>query len=272
MIFLLNTRQTPIFLLGCIMEVSLIPSLVGSRLTSAQLPTFDLAISNLYPRVRNDLRFLSTFFFVRILFHALLLIDTARPANRAVVGDTWVPTILLFLAGVLHVSWFRGGLNGYLKRQRTAKKGRVADKSFNQPILDSAIKVDSSNVSHLPPTTTPEDSPLITPYTPSQTPMSLRDSYLFPSISMPTLSDLPTMSIPTFSDITAALPKSLNKDNLNFGFRDAVKTRWEEQRGMFVGMGARGRGMGLNLGGMSLRRRGAGSIMAGGEAIVAPKA
>ena len=240
-----------------------------------QLPTFDLALSNLYPSVRNDLRFLSTFFLARILFHAIRLVDTARPSNRAVMGDTWLPTNLLFLAGVLHVSWFRGGLSGYLKRQRAAEKGRMADKSFDEPILDSAIQVDPSIASHIPSTTpalgTPEDSPLITPYTPSQTPMSLRDSYLFPGISIPTLSDLPTVSIPTFSDITAALPKSLNKENLNFGFRQAVKTRWEEQREMFVGMGARGRGMGLNLGGMSLRRRGAGSTMAEGEVSVAPQ-
>ena len=176
---------------------------------------------------------------------------------------------MLALAGILHVSWFRGGVSGYIKRQRATKQGRVAEKTTDEPLVDAAVKVDPTVLSTLPSpmltAATPDDSPLITPYTPSQTPMSLRDSYIFPTITMPTMPNLPTMSIPTIptlSDISAAFPKSLHADNLNFGFKDAVRTRWDEGRGKFAGLSNTRRGMALNLGGLGLRRRGAAANVA----------
>jgi hypothetical protein len=220
--------------------------------------------------VRNDLRFLSSFFLIRIAFHAYLLFDCLRPSSRAITDGSWVPGVMLSLAFVLHVSWFRGGLQGHLKRMRAAKKGlarKEQDKVVDEPIVDAAIKLDPSvldstlpaetteglTTSHTSPGT-PDDSPLVTPYTPSQTPFSLRDSYILntlPNLSMPTMANLPTVSIPpipSLSDLTSAFPKQ----NINFGFKDAVKSRWEGQRGKFgASMGLRGGA----FGGLGLRRR-----------------
>lgn len=204
---------------------------------------------------------------------------------------------MLSLALVLHASWFQGGLTGYLKRRRGAlrKKGVKAVQeevalekenheagetsvlisnydADNDPINDvpSLVPVSSAAKSIAPsgllaPSTppaalTPDDSPLVTPYTPSQTPLTLRDSYIFnvsvqlPNITIPTLPNLPTVSIPSIpslSDFAAVLPLLPVRPDLNFGFKDAVKNRWEEQRGRFTGMGI-GRGGSM----MALRRRG----------------
>ncbi|ORY28305.1 hypothetical protein BCR39DRAFT_535393 [Naematelia encephala] len=223
MIHLVNSSQSPIFLIAGIMEV----------------PTLDLAVSNLFPSIRNDERFLVTFFLLRILFHAILLIDCARPSSRLITDDSWMPTILLALSGALHVSWFRGGLNGYLKRRATDKsKSKSKAKRLDEPLVDTAIAFDPTVLdSTLPLPGTPEDSPLVTPYTPSQTPMTLRDSYIFTNLpalpAIPAIISLPT--IPPLSELTAA------------GFKDAVRNRWEEQRGRFTRGGA--------LGGLGLRRR-----------------
>jgi hypothetical protein len=193
---------------------------------NAQIPTLDLALSNLFPSIRNDFRFLSSFFLIRILYNAVLLIDSLRPASRAIVGGSWVPAASLFLAGCLHVSWFQGGVAGYLKRHRKQ---------------NTMVKQDPANVpkeldpSEISPAGTPDDSPLVTPYTPSITPMSLRDSYL------------PTLAIPSLS--LPALPSFPTTDR-NFGFKDAVKSRWEERRVVLGGVN-----LNLQQGAMNLRRR-----------------
>ena len=194
--------------------------------------------------------------------------------------------MMLSLAGMLHVAWFRGGVNGYIKRHGAAKKSRVNEEVLNEPILLAAVKLDPTVISTLPSafddSSTPDDSPLLTPYTPSQTPMTLRDAYLFPSISMPNIPNLSTMSIPaipslsampnipSLSEITAALPMSLNTEHLNFGFKDAVKSRWGEQRGRFAGMSSSGREMVLNIGGLGLGRRGVAASL--GEAVMVKQA
>lgn len=135
------------------------------------------------------------------------------------------------MAGCLHVSWFHGGVLGYLKRRKAHAHARS-----KKEIIDTgegSIPIDSPN---LPPDT-PEDSPLLTPRTPSMTPLSLRDSYL------------PTLAIPNISLSSLPLP-SFPTTERNFGFKDAVKSRWEERK-MVLGE------VNLNLqaGAMSLRRR-----------------
>jgi hypothetical protein len=91
------------------------------------------------------------------------------------------------------------------------------------------------DTSEISPAGTPDDSPLVTPYTPSITPMSLRDSYL------------PTLAIPSLS--LPALPSFPTTDR-NFGFKDAVKSRWEERRVVLGGVN-----FNLQQGAMNLRRR-----------------
>lgn len=124
------------------------------------------------------------------------------------------------------MSWFQGGVSGYLKRQR---KHRITVKDDPVEVLKD---LDPSEIS---PIGTPDDSPLVTPYTPSITPMSLRDSYL------------PTLAIPSLS--LPALPSFPTTDR-NFGFKDAVKSRWEERKVVLGGVN-----LNLQQGAMNLRRR-----------------
>ncbi|KAK4687042.1 hypothetical protein P7C73_g3077, partial [Tremellales sp. Uapishka_1] len=231
MVYLLQTRLMPIFLVGCIME----------------LPTFHLAISHLIPSLRDDLLFLSLMFATRIAFHAFLLAHCALPSSRAITDGSWVPTAMLALAGVLHVGWFRGGVIGYLKRQR-----RSASKAAPKPT--SELKEDSMALPPLVDDDT-EESPIVTPYTPSQTPMSLRDTYFpIPTISIPTMPNLPTVSIPS-------LPFNIPNGD---GFKDAVRGRWEEleeKGGSFM----RDRGRDLENLGLKKRRVGKAEIRIAGD-------
>lgn len=223
-----------------------------------QLPTFDLAISNLFPAVRNDLRFLSGFFAIRILFHLGFLLDTIRPSSRAMMGGTWAPVIMLSLALILHVSWFKGGSMGYIKRQKASRKIKALNdrEKSSLPSHRDRLQVPGHDVDTTPelvPTTlSPEDSPLTTPYTPGTTPMTLRDSYIIPTLTLPKLSQLPQFpplpaaisNMPMFQDFSERVKE------MGVGeFRDAVKTRWEENRERFSlgAMGLRGGMTGLRL-------------------------
>lgn len=254
-LYLQTNRTGPLLLIAAILE----------------LPTFDLAISNLFPAVRSDVRFLTSFFLVRIVFNIVLALDCVRPSSRAMADDSWIPFGVLSLALALHISWFRGGLMGYLKRRAASRaktatpvteesdpvSAAAATEAMSELVVDTATAIDPTvSQTTLPPTSpgTPEDSPLVTPRTPSMGPLSLRDSYIIqslpnlPTITIPTLADLPTVSIPSLSELTAALPKGIGRDNLHFGFKDAVRSKWDEQRERFGAMG-------LDLGAMGMRRR-----------------
>jgi hypothetical protein len=241
MVYCLNTRQSPIFLIAGIME----------------LPTFDLAISNLFPVLRNDLRFLSTFFLIRLAFHLVYFFDCVRPASRQLMGGAWTPAVMLLLAFAMHASWFHGGVVGYLKRQ---SKARAEAESLDTPMSSAALLSGTPNrrfasFGSSSDLSTPDDSPLVTPHTPRTLPI-----LSLPSMPhMPNLSGMPTVSIPSFSDLTAAL----HAREQAYGFKEAVKNRWGEQRDRFAGM-RRGGGMGMNFGGLNLRRRGGAE---GGEEV-----
>lgn len=236
MFYLYDTRQSPFFLVAAIME----------------LPTFDLAISNLFPATRNDLRFLSGFFLIRILYHVGLLLDCLRPVNRALMDGSWVPLSTMSLALVLHASWFQGGVKGYLKRQAKESVRPV------EAMLSPTQEVESGNDALLEADSgpgTPEDSPLVTPHTPKSYAVLSNLPNLPTMPHLPSLSNIPTVSIPSLSDFTSALH---TRDQLNFGFKDAVKNRWEEQKGRFNDIR---RGGGLDLGRLGLRRRGADGLL-----------
>ncbi|WWD01191.1 hypothetical protein V866_008131 [Kwoniella sp. B9012] len=202
MFYVVQAQITPIFLMGAVME----------------LPTFDLAISNLFPTLRNDLRFLSSFFIFRILFHSIYLIDCARPSSRAFMDDSWVPTVMLGLALMMHLSWFKGGVTGYIKRLKkfSHKRAIMVDED---PIIEMISTVDSTISSEvLPHSSSPNESPLVTPRTasPSQIPFFLSNL------------NIPTINIPTGMIDLRSL-----KENGN-GFREAVRSRWDEQKEKFT--------------------------------------
>lgn len=224
-------------------------------------------MSNLYPSVRHDLRFLASFFIFRIVFHAYLLGDCLRSSSRTVTDGSWVPSIMLALAGALHVMWFKGGVTGYLRRLGRSKAkadsaeepcstmGGIPDQSS---ITTGQLALESLDDSP----ETPDDSPLMTPRTPSQTP------FIFPAIpsitipSFSTLSNLPVVSIPAISSISglslAEIRATLNKEGKfklkGTEFKEAVKGRWEGHRESFVER------TGLSLRALKMRRRREGQI------------
>ena len=259
MLHLLTSKHSPVFLIAAIME----------------LPTLDLALSNLFPVVRNDLRFLSSFFLIRIAFNAYLLFDCVRPSARQMMDDSWIPTGVISAAMALHTMWFHGGVTGYLKRASQAKTdSRAKVTSTPAPatpetptktmpavstgalgvILEAEedlIAGDEPDLEDVSEASTPDDSPLVTPRTPSFGPASYVPSLPsmpnlgnFKSIpqlaSLPTIpqlshrlpSQIPTVSIPSFADLTAAL--NAHADPTAQSFKEAVKTRWADRRERFA--------------------------------------
>ncbi|BEI89353.1 uncharacterized protein CcaverHIS019_0207150 [Cutaneotrichosporon cavernicola] len=219
MVHCATSKQSCIFLLAAIME----------------LPTFDLAISNLFPGLRSDERFLTLMMMTRIMFNAWLLADCARSSSRAVTEGSWVPIVVLALAFTLHTSWMHGGVSGYLRRRtkaaKTAKEAEAATIAAAEKtplLLPMTPALDPTTPSLNP--VTPDESPLVTPRTPGLPATLIRDNF-FPNISIPTMPNLPIPAIPTLSDMAAALPQAkANLNQLQFGFADAVNRRWEEQR------------------------------------------
>lgn len=218
-------------------------------------------MSNLYPSVRHDLRFLASFFIFRIVFHAYLLGDCLRSSSRTVTDGSWVPSIMLALAGALHVMWFKGGVTGYLRRLgRSKAKADSAEEPCSTmdgiPDRSSITTGQLALESHPGSPETPDDSPLMTPRTPSQTP------FIFPAIpsitipSFSTISNLPVVSIPAIPSISglslAEIRATLNKEGKfkqkGTEFKEAVKGRWEGHRESFVER------TGLSLGALKMRR------------------
>ena len=189
----------------------------------------------------------------RIIFNIVLFIDCARPSSRALTDDSWVPTVMLGAALSLHCTWMHGGVKGYLKRRakgravaaktnpKSSKKvpAPVAvDKPRLKPIDDGDLDITTPDMG----TVTPDESPLVTPYTPSQ-PSLIIPQHLFPNISMPTMANLPIPNIPTLSGMAAMLPEAkANLNHLHFGLKEAkeaVRERWEEQRERLAAAGLR---------------------------------
>ena len=230
----------------------------------SQIPTLDLGLSNLFPQVRNDLRFLTSFFVIRIALNLFMVFDCSRSTSRDMFDNAWMPTAMLSLALLLHVMWFKGGVTGYLRRH-----AKTASQPLKDPVMKAADRIDSTVDSGLPDASddpallSPEDSPIITPHTPSTGAVPLRDSLFFSNLpalpnlaSIPNLGHLPTVSmpnLPSLAELTNAL--HAHRENINFGFKDAVKMRIGEQRDRFAGL-AGARGINLpNFGNLGLRRR-----------------
>jgi hypothetical protein len=205
-------------------------------------------MSNLFPSVRNDERFLGLMLLTRILFNVVLFVDSLRPSSRRLMDDSWAPGIMLGAALTLHSLWMRDGVAGYLRRRSKAKAAKVAASApapvpvENQKQL--AVADGEPHLLAIPDsgTRTPDESPLVTPYTPSQ-PSLIIPQNLFPNISIPTMANLPIPNIPTLSGMAAALPQAkANLNNLHFGLKeakDAVFERWEEQRERLAAAGLR---------------------------------
>jgi len=108
----INRAWTQIFCLCALME----------------LPTFLLAISSLYPRLRSNIAFAVAFFVTRILLHIVWCISYLIPTNRAhTTGGSILPSVMLAGIFPLHAIWFQGCLKGFIRRykDRRASVARV---------------------------------------------------------------------------------------------------------------------------------------------------
>jgi len=82
-----------------------------------ELPTFLLAISSLYPRLRSNIAFAVTFFVTRILLHLIWCISYLIPVNRKhTTGGSILPSVLLAGVFPMHALWFQGCVKGFIKR------------------------------------------------------------------------------------------------------------------------------------------------------------
>lgn len=121
---------TNIFCLCALMEVCFhilsIPSSSYS-LKSSQLPTLILGISFLYPRLRSNIAFAVVFFMTRIAFHIVMFVSYLIPYNRAsVIGGSYLPSAILAGVFPMHVMWFRGCVQGFVKRHKATHAAREA--------------------------------------------------------------------------------------------------------------------------------------------------
>ncbi|WVQ71788.1 hypothetical protein IAR50_001330 [Cryptococcus sp. DSM 104548] len=222
MVYLMNSRHSSVFMAGCVME----------------LPTFELAISNLFPPIRNDLRFLLSFFAFRIAYHGTLLFDCLLPSLRkSVLNGSWVPAITLALALVLHVSWFKGGVTGYLRRRELLREG--IKPSFSQVSAQKVVGgVAPAAWPESPPPETPEDTPLVTPHsTPSHSP-NIFSALPHSSIPGQSTSYLPTVAIPAISVISGLSPSELraamdNKEERGLKFEELSELSGEKRKESF---------------------------------------
>lgn len=92
-----------------------------------EIPTFVLAIATLYPHLRSDVLFATTFFLTRIVLHVRLGLSFFLHRARVTDGSMG-PGIIMACIFPLHAFWFSGCVKGFVKRsQQGKKKKRVAD-------------------------------------------------------------------------------------------------------------------------------------------------
>jgi len=103
-----------------------------------ELPTFLLAISCLYPRLRSNVAFAVTFFLTRILLHLIWCISYLIPSNRThTTGGSILPSVMLAGVFPLHAIWFKGCVKGFIKRRKE-----------NRALAPQAITVDAVALAH----------------------------------------------------------------------------------------------------------------------------
>lgn len=113
-----------------------------------ELPTFVLGITSLYPHLRSNVIFAVTFASTRIVLHAILCISYLLPKNHASTHGSWVPSIILACVFPLHAFWFRGCINGFIKRARAGNPSPVVLPKVPMSTAISDKDVSSNSPSH----------------------------------------------------------------------------------------------------------------------------
>lgn len=137
------------------------------------------------------------------------------------MGGAWVPIIALSLALVLHISWFQAGIVGYLKRRAKSRKTSTSTSQGESSANGAASEYESDDALR-----TPDDSPLVTPRTPGASPFPLG---ALSSMSLPSIPSMPLP--PALTTLATKLPRTAM--DMQSGFKEAVRSRWEGQKGRF---------------------------------------
>ena len=91
-----------------------------------EVPTWLLASSFLWPKLRNDVTRAVVYFLTRIVLHGALLVEAVLPSPRnKIFGGSFTPALLLLIAFVMHVLWFAQSVKGIVRRtiERDRPKG-----------------------------------------------------------------------------------------------------------------------------------------------------
>lgn len=100
---------------------------IFSLCLSMELPTFLLATSFLWPKLRNDVLYAVVFFWTRIALHTSLLLESILPrVRKGAMGGSFIPALLLLVAFIMHAQWFMSFTRGTIRRARISKSDRGA--------------------------------------------------------------------------------------------------------------------------------------------------
>ncbi|KAH7912904.1 hypothetical protein BJ138DRAFT_1060189 [Hygrophoropsis aurantiaca] len=106
-----------------------------------EIPTFILALGTLYPILRADVLFATSFFATRITLHIALCISFFT--DRSVSSGSSAPAIILGCIFPLHAFWFYGCLKAFVKRAQARRTPQVIKLQIVPEMRNSSIGVAS---------------------------------------------------------------------------------------------------------------------------------
>ncbi|KAJ7084844.1 hypothetical protein B0H15DRAFT_783607 [Mycena belliarum] len=106
-----------------------------------ELPTFQLSLSFLHPRLRHDLLFCASFFATRIIFHLFVFGIFCSPAGVSLAQGSRLPATFLALAFPGHLVWFAQSVRGAIRRRhRSVRKRDMPRAAFlNQALVCATL-------------------------------------------------------------------------------------------------------------------------------------
>ncbi|KLO12293.1 hypothetical protein SCHPADRAFT_890870 [Schizopora paradoxa] len=164
-----------------------------------EAPTFLLGLGSLHSRARTDVGFASIFFITRIVFNAALIYAYSVKANReGLLEGSWVPASVLTMAFGMHAMWFKGCVNGFVKRAREAKAKR----------MDAEVKVKVIGLKGLEVSSEPVPVPALTAATIASTTATAKPAPRFATLPRRRERKTFRAEIPALPPAAPSIPKS----------------------------------------------------------------
>ncbi|CAK5274067.1 unnamed protein product [Mycena citricolor] len=98
-----------------------------------EFPTVILGVGSLVPQMRSNILFAATFFVTRIVFHSVLICTFAMPQYRP--SGSLVPSGILVSVLPLHLLWFSGCIQGFLRRAKARAAAPLAAHTDTKKLL-----------------------------------------------------------------------------------------------------------------------------------------